>query len=57
MSEFIDTSDIFSQFDAFEIANLILSKEYNIWAARKSMNADLPIFTLPPPINIYGGLD
>ena len=30
MSEFIDTSDIFSQFDAFEIANLILSKEYNI---------------------------
>ena len=35
----------------------IISKEYNIWAARKSMNADLPVFTLPPPINIYGGLD
>ena len=30
MSEFIDTSDIFFLFDAFEIANLILSKEYNI---------------------------
>ena len=30
MSEFIDSSDIFSQFDAFEIANLIFSKKYNI---------------------------
>jgi hypothetical protein len=34
-----------------------INKEYNIWSTRKSVNADLPFFSLPPPINIYGGLD
>ena len=37
----------------------LISKEYNIWASTsRSLDADLPVYSLPPPmLNVVGGLD